>query len=355
MKCIKNSRCTQCGGTCQNGICEYCGSKDVVTEEIKSIIKPYDDINGYYEDKIRTKIFKGLELDSKEDNVFNLLLKNDMIEINALDDALIISYIIYGKKIISYDTFESLIKRATEKNMRQLGKGKIENYHPVANIVGMKDANGSAYDYFYVNFNKLIISELYKGFIYPLSTYYHEIHHVMQAILFHIGYVNYDLMIMLKEKIIRDYEVMNYKTDYYYKDNYYNISYEIDAQQNGLNDAQRFLSLIGYNNLEDYFLKLKNKWPKNENELERVIRINGEKKYKTVDEIFDVIIMSSPDYLEKYPQLNIEYVNDNGVVRKRTKEELSDIIMDYLRDENTFSYIEQLISNLNKKEDTIKQ
>ena len=68
-----------------------------------------------------------------------------------------------------------------------------------------------------------------------------------------------------------------------------------------------------------------------------------------VDEIFDEIIISNPKYLEKYPQLNIEYINEDGNIRKRTKEELLNILDKYSDDSNAYAYIEFLIANLNEE------
>ena len=61
-------------------------------------------------------------------------------------------------------------------------------------------------------------------------------------------------MLALKEKIISYYEFKTFKTDYYYKRNYFDISYEIDAHHVGIYAAKHFLyNVCRYNNLDDYF------------------------------------------------------------------------------------------------------
>jgi len=125
--------------------------------------------------------------------------------------------------------------------MREISAGRIENYDPKAYIRSLEGANGSAFEYYSVSFDKEIIKELYNGAIAPLSTYYHEIEHVAQAMAIYLGYINSDLMLALKEKIISYYEFKKFKTDYYYKRNYFDISYEIDAHHVGIYAAKHFL------------------------------------------------------------------------------------------------------------------
>ncbi len=346
---IKNPKCTQCGGDYENGICSYCGHKNLEIANIKSLISSSDDIVSYY-DKVRKKVFEGQTLDQSEDAFFYLLLKNDMVKDECLDDARILAYIFHGKKIIPYNTFEVLMLRVAEKNMREISAGRIENYDPKAYIRSLEGANGSAFEYYSVSFDKEIIKELYNGAIAPLSTYYHEIEHVAQAMAIYLGYINSDLMLALKEKIISYYEFKTFKTDYYYKRNYFDISYEIDAHHVGIYAAKHFLyNVCRYNNLDDYFEILRKAWPESKNTLKRVVIKDGKEIYKTVDEIFHEIIISNPKYLEKYPQLNIEYINEDGNIRKRTKEELLNILDKYSNDSNAYAYIEFLIANLNEE------
>ena len=313
------------------------------------MISSSDDIVSYY-DKVRKKVFEGQMLDQSEDAFFYLLLKNDMVKDECLDDARILAYIFHGKKIISYNTFEVLMLRIAEKNMREISAGRIENYMPKAYIRNLEGANGSAFEHYSVSFDKEIIKELYNGAIAPLSTYYHEIEHVAQAMAIYLGYINSDLMLALKEKIISYYEFKTFKTDYYYKRNYFDISYEIDAHHVGIYAAKHFLyNVCRYNNLDDYFEILRKAWPESKNTLKRVVIKDGKEIYKTVDEIFHEIIISNPKYLEKYPQLNIEYINEDGNIRKRTKEELLNILDKYSNDSNAYAYIEFLIANLNEE------
>ena len=345
-------RCELCGGKYEDGVCMYCGNKLSIDfiESLQNLIKPFDNVTDYYEN-IRKKLYNGIKLELNEDKAFCILLKNKMIIDDALDDARILSYIMYGNKIISYETFEELILRTTEKNMRQLNNNRIKKYNPYASVSNLEEANGSAFEYTHITFDKLIIKELYEGFKYPLSVYYHEIHHIAQNLAIKLGYINNEIVNMIKDFVIRDYELRKYKTNNYYKDNYYNITFEKDAHEVGINFAYSFYKIIGFENLENYFDNLKNRWP-NYNDFNRIIRNDKEKVIMTLDDVFETVINLEPKYLDIYPQLKFQYINENGKVRKRTKEELFGLISAEFNDEVN-SYLEQLINNL--EEEKIKK
>lgn len=156
---------------------------------------------------------------------------------------------------------------------------------------------------------------------------------------------------MIKDFVIRDYELKKYKTNNYYKDNYYNITFEKDAHEVGINFAYSFCKIIGFENLENYFDNLKNRWP-NYNDFNRIIRNSEEKVIMTLDDVFETVINLEPKYLDIYPQLKFQYINENGKVRKRTKKELFSLISAEFNDEVN-SYLEQLINNL--EEEKIKK
>lgn len=341
-------RCKICGGEYKDGVCMYCKEKmpEEITKELQNQIKPFNEINQFYEN-IRKKIHDGIKLESNEDKAFYILLKNKMIKDDALDDAKILSCIMHDNKIISYDSFEELMLRATEKNMRQLNNNRIKNYNPQAAILKLDGANASAFKYANVTFNKLIIKELYDGYLYPLSTYYHEIHHVAQSLSIKFGYINNELVNMIKDFVIRNYEQEKYNTDNYYKDNYYNLTFEKEAHQVGINSAYNFYKMIGFENIEDYFIKLKNRWP-NHDDFNRIIRNGKEKVTMTLDEVFLIVINLEPKYLDVYPQLKFQYTNENDKVRKRTKEELSSLVSDEFSEDKN-ACLEQLISDLEEK------
>ncbi len=335
----------------------HCGAKDFTIDMINKLIKPQDNINNYYIKNIRLKIAKGQFLDKKEDIVFSLLLDNNLIKDESLDDARILSFIIDGKKIISYNTFKVLMMRSAEKSMRQINNDCIKKYTPHARIRNLDGANGSAFDINNVSFNELIIKELYEGYIYPLTTYYHELVHIKQSIEIELGHVSYDLVAMIKDKVISDYELKLNKTNKYYKQNYYNISFEVDANLKSIEMTKQFMSYLGYKNLNEYLNKVRLLWPEDNNTLDRVVEDKDNGVLITViqDEIFDKVIANNPGYLKRFPQLNFEYVNENGNVRKRTKNELNKIIMNYMDNEEVFAYLQKLINKIDEKQEVIKR
>lgn len=355
MECLKSLTCKECGGEVENGACMYCGAKDFTINMISNLINS-DDINSYYINKIRAKIAKGECLDKKEDKVFSLLLDNNLIKDEALDDGLIITYTIQGKKLTSYNTFRLLVMRSTERTMREINNGRIKPYNPHARTGKLDGANGSAFDIDNISFNELILKQLYEGYIYPLSTYFHELVHVAQNIEIRLGSrINFALITMLKESLIRRSELINDGTDNYYKKNYYNISFEVNAHQFGIEHMKQVFKIWGLKVDEEWFDKIRRLWPESNNNLDRIVTgEDGIESYKTVDDIFDYVIAKNPQYLKEYPQLNFEYVNENGTVRKRTKNELSDIIMNYMDNEEILAYLQKLINKRDEKQEKIK-
>ena len=356
MECLKNPECKECGGEIENGVCMYCGEKDFTIEMINKLIKPYVNINDYYMSKIRAKIAKGEYLDKQEDKVFSLLLGNNLIKDEALDDGLIVINAVQGKKLTSYDTFRLLVMRSMERSMREINNGRIKPYKPHARIKKIEGANGSTFEWVGVEFDELLIKQLYEGYTYPLITYFHEFVHVMQNIEIKLGNrINSTLIIMLKENLIRKYEVAMKGTDNYYKKNYYNISFEVNAHQFGINHTKTFLKNWGLKVDEKWFNRIMRLWPEPNNSLDRIITgKDGVVTHKTVDEIFDYVIDKNPKFLEEYPQLNFEYVNDNGVIRKRTKDELESMLVNYASDNELSSYLHWLIRTMQEDEKKVK-
>ncbi len=216
-----------------------------------------------------------------------------------------------------------------KKIMRDYNAGRIEDYNLQVIITDLEEA-GSTLDFYICYFNELIIKNLYEGFVSSLIAFFHEIRHIKQFMDYRLGDVSAASMFMLKDMLIRKYENHRYGTDYYYKDNYYNINFEIFAENLAITDTQKLLDSVGIIYSEDFYKKIRDVWSISNISSKRIIRENGEKVYKTLDERFLEVIKLAPYYLEQYRQLQIEYVNENGVVRKRTKMEMQELVSDNL-------------------------
>ncbi len=324
---------------------------DLSTEykELKNMKKllPDNYTNEMFYNEIREKLQGNIKLNREEDKFLYYLLKHNMIEDKNLDDDLVLKYILHGNKIISYGTFEYLMIRKAEKSMREFAYNKIENYNPKATIKHL-DGSSNLIDYDHVYLDNYIIKELYEGFKSHLNTYYHAMQRVKQEIAIKLGCFSEDLMLMIKDKVIIEEEKKLFNTSNYYDDNYYNISFEIDANNAGFEESELFLRLSGYKYLDKYFETLRNANHKTDDKLERVIRVNSAKEYHLVNDVFDYVIANNPSYLDKYKQLNIEYVNDSGNVRRKNKKELEKDMYKYKDDDKIVKYVEKLKQNYKK-------
>lgn len=309
------------------------------------LIKPYKNIDEYYEKVIVKNVETGTKFKQEEDRVLYLLLKYDMIHEASLEDGRILLKILNKNKIISYDAFELLMIRSAEKSMKELNDGRIKNYHPKAYVEKLEEEYGNAFSFYNVTFNKECIEDLYNGLVYTLSTYFHELCHIKQAIEFHLGLFRNNIVDMIKDTVIFYYELKKYGTKKYYKINYYNISFEVEAHNQGIDSAIEFLNKHGLNCYDSLFDVLRNSWPTSNNK-ERTIEEDGVMVTKTLDEVFDKIIVDCPEFLEKYPQLTIQYVNDEDGVRKRTKEELVDMLISGVYSVETNDYIKGLLKRM---------
>lgn len=64
-------RCELCGGEYEDGVCMYCGNKtpNKITEKLQNLIKPFSQINQFYEN-IRKKCIWVLNLNQMKIRLF---------------------------------------------------------------------------------------------------------------------------------------------------------------------------------------------------------------------------------------------------------------------------------------------
>lgn len=347
MKHTRVPKCSNCGGRAyDDGKCLFCNCKNDVLDEIMKIITPSKTIDEYYETIILKKIENNTILSEEEDKILYLLLKHDMVNEYSLGDGKVIINILNKNKVISYDTFELLIIRSTQYAMKKINNKRIKHYFPTVYISELDGACGNNFSYEYITFDKKSIENLYKGSFETLSTYFHELRHVQQEIEIYLKNFSNDIIDMIKDKVIKDYEFKKYGTKRYYEINYFNISFEVDAHHNGIDMTKALLYKYQFDYLVPFAEVLRNVWPVNSNRLERMVEENGVMVTKTLDEVFCGVITDNPHYLEKYPQLAIEYIKEDNKVRKRTKEELFDMLISGTYSQVVNSYIKGLLKEI---------
>ena len=277
-----------------------------------------------------------------------------MIFDNKLPDGFILMNIFLYKKKIFYETFKELLKRSVEKEMKRINGDKIKGYNPICDILKLNETSGKCrpltvrkYDrVVFEQISVILDEEVSRGFYEygndrAFMIIFHELRHVLQNIAIKIGLFTSDFLMMIKDSLIREYELKQFDTDNYYNDNYDDISLEIDAQRYSLINLIKFLGSFGYKIPDDILIELEKEFIHDIKE-ERKIIIDGKEEYKSMEDIFDFIVIEHPEYLDLYPQLRIEYIKDGKIVRRKTRDELIDTLLDSQNKEEK-EYVKKLL------------
>lgn len=338
--------CKWCGAPIKGEICEWCKSK--IDDDRLKIYYQTEELHKDYNENIRKKILRSEPLSKNEDETFKTLLDYNMIKNEEFDGEFILYNILLQNKIISYDTFSSLIKKFVEKTMQLVTKGINEKMVKDLVYVDIKDLKhnfaGSAIEHHFYLFDPKTIQNLYQGDINAFITITHEMYHGVHDIMIKSGEVHEVLIQIIKENIIRKTESKyNDINDSYYFKNYKSLASEIFADQSAINLVEHFLNYCNLKVKDGFFEEKRNRFDKYISNQNRIVTIDGEEKIMTVDEIFEDIISDHPEFLEEYSQLNLEYIKDGDKVRKKTKKELKETL-DALEKEDAIIYVQHLLN-----------
>lgn len=347
MSYIEKPVCSKCNSREYLGFtCIHCKEENQEYKDIIQAIKGYNNIDEYYKENILDPIAKQESLTKENDVVFKKLLENYMIKDEALPDEAVLGCILKNKKVITYETFEELLKRYVENIMmlfKKVDKSLVQ-FNPVCLITALKDRDGASINDICVAVDKDVCKRFYDSSdIWLFITTYHELRHFIQNLSLKCGIFVGCLMSILKEKIIIDYEAKKYRTKKYYTDNYFVISFEVDARKFGVSGAIDLLKRLGFSLNDDYLKLLNEQYIMDTDSLERKIIVNDKEEYKIVDEIFDEVIKLEPEYLDLYPQLQVEYIKEDNSVRKKTKNELLDTLLQNIENNEITNYIKGLL------------
>ncbi len=343
-----NSKCTSCGGSFDNSTCMYCGNKNTTLEnligELKneiSIRQVNDDIlNSLYSirnleiNEVNNIIIEnnyGKKLENKykdihsritSDNLSNddykyivyfldndlFLGKNSNYYINTL-----MKKMLTDKLDISNEEKLKLIKSFTEMFMR----GKVKNPKCVYDELDEKTIGESLYNRIELDKTSIIEFLQNKNYIKMLEIIFHECTHTYQT---HIRSVDKEISYIIlqetKEYLIRQ------KNPKYYNENYIKYTEEAEARYCGALFTLQYLDAIGLKvSNNNYFMEVMEREEKLFYDNERTIK----GKSTTIDEAFSTYV-TDVSLLNHYPVLKTEYKNHNGVLTKKSMEE---IIEDY--------------------------
>lgn len=340
----KNNCCACCGGSFEEYTCKYCSSQSLVLEEL------INDLNGVlfdgdYDEDILNSLYSIKDL--KVGWVDDILVKNDYEKrlehryrlinerilggnpsvdddryvIYFLDNNLFLGnnrnfYINYMMRKLLLDELDikvddklRLIKHFTEMNMKEKVVNPRCSFEKLeGNVEGI-----SIFNLIELDKEKVIGLLEQKDYFSLLELIFHECTHTFQGYLIGGSKIfSYTILKETKEMLIR-----KKNEDYYWK-NYVKDAREVEARYYGAILTLQYLNFLGLeHSKQDYFEKLM----KREEQLflddERII--NGERV--TVDEAFSRYV-DDGTVIKRFPVLGLEYINSNGVLRKKSRSEL---------------------------------
>lgn len=189
-----------------------------------------------------------------------------------------------------------------------------------------------------VGLSSELITTLKRGNLFSFfSTIFHELIHVKQEYRIYDQCLSYNDLIQQKDKLISK------KNRQYYKENYHNLSTEIESYSYEAQYSIEFMKYMHLKVTEEQIAKAKKELEKREQASQNLNRIyNDEEKH--LFDIFDEFIKDKPHLLKNYTQLTFEYVEEDGLVRPKTKEELEETYKDFLSGTITFNTTEEELS-----------
>ena len=351
---IRGYKCKNCGGNFNNSNCAFCDSLDndleIELERLRLILNNFSketininnikinklfnllytlndsqDIINNFLDKYNYKqlfndfsketiskldnpdtIFTDLELDTIETLIYQ---NNNQFNLKYIYQYFI-NKCINKKQNVSLECFQEIIKQLTEATLKPFYRNSqciLKKYDQI-NEKGkhfIEYGGNKAYKIF-LNIDE-INNMYYNQDPTMLITLFHEsIHGVQHKNIFY-GNQDIDPLLLLE---IKDYILSKYIPNYY-KENYENITFEIEAEYLGCLLASKYINKNIINSNTHY---------KYNNILNQTRTING--KITDIDTIFNKYITNHPEILKKHPQLQHLYKIENNTVIPLNNEEL---------------------------------
>lgn len=300
---------------------------------------------------INQSLANGEVLKQDDDLFLKTCLSNNIKPKDGLNDIAIFRNIFSHDKdkIVSYETFKQVIKSFIKDTMREINGNRINNYNPVCFVYDFKATNNENSDgisnkHFIMKINDKIIEDMYNNYsVLDFVTIFHELAHIQQNIDIKLGCFTEDILNFIKDDILRD--LCHREGFDYYKENYQVITSEKDAEIKGYVFAINFLEQVLNIKLKDEILtdldkKISVQLEQKSNLLRKTN--NGE---QDINSLFDYYIKNHPEFLEKYPQLSVEYIVSDGIVRRKTNDELMETLTLYQEQPVIVLYINQILSS----------
>lgn len=242
---------------------------------------------------------------------------------------------------VSYNSFKKNLEKFTHEVMNiYLVNTPFENVTSYC-LVTKHDYAGTFIDNLnLIIINEDVVKEMYKGTIWVITTLLHELNHFKVKYDLKLGYMNSDLVRILKERLISTsstYPSFIKSCHYENTENkYYDNNYKYFSEENYVDMASLadFLYIIKNSKLKitkQQIYGMYKLMEKKESDYSFHIRdvsdnLNFNSYEVDFEEAFDLLVKDNPNWLE-HPQLQIEYYLDkDGKVRKRTAKQLQAIL-----------------------------
>lgn len=263
--------------------------------------------------------------------------------------------------MISYDEFSDMVKHYIIKTMQSY-LNDIEERNGINNSCVIKQMSHSKRGGFtfktdtktnLIIINEDVVKKMYHGNILEMITIFHELNHFKIRYDLRLGKVNKKLERIAKEKLIDlapspiSLGIKGLESDYYHE-NYSLISEEKTVEMDAINNVLEFCQITGISIKEEDQKSLQKRVATEKRLYQNHLRdfknnISFNDYYLDFDSAFDFLIKYNPSWIE-WPQINIEYhLDQNGQIKKRTKEELTKLLKTTNNPER-MTYIQELIA-----------
>ena len=158
---------------------------------------------------------------------------------------------------------------------------------------------------------------------YLLRVIFHEMIHVRQFQRRKDRCISINDMLLLKDNILSDVSRK------FYDDNYYLLSIENQAYMNEGKETLSYMDKLGITPSKEELDDMDKDYEYHKNFCGATIRIWKDVPCE-LDTLFDKSIYNSPSILNQYPQLSLEYIIDENIVRRKNRKEIESEYEDYL-------------------------
>lgn len=360
------TKCKSCGGTIKNCSCSYCGKKSEELEQLVSklsekldILKKDDDLNyapvcqlfnylynikdfhipevdeilgkANYGSKLEHELEKIVAKENSSQNIsvseyelVDFLLLNGNLKNYKINWCNFLIKALANKKFhIEYEDLEKLLIMYSEELLNE--KYQIDNAKCIIESFPKKEQHGKARKN-KMHIDKDLVNKLYQNFngdnmFKVFNAIFHEATHVSQYFRRINNNISFYDLILTKDYILR-----NYLNDYY-DNNYYLSSEEIEAHIEGYQTALSHADFLGLT-ISDEIKKEESYKIENLKKIITNLNRKYQGNYVSIDDLIQKIL--SPEMLKEYPQLQLEYVIENGYIRRKTLEEVEENYHNYL-------------------------